>query len=77
VCLEVEDTGLGIPEQDRERVFERFFTVDRARSSELGGTGLGLSIVRHLVAGLRGRIELDSELGRGSTFRVLLPSCDG
>jgi two-component system, OmpR family, phosphate regulon sensor histidine kinase PhoR len=72
-CLEVEDTGIGIPEQDRERVFERFFTVDRARSRELGGTGLGLSIVRHLVAAMRGRLELESELGRGSTFRVLLP----
>ncbi|MBM3977759.1 MAG: PAS domain-containing protein [Planctomycetes bacterium] len=61
-CLEVEDTGIGIPEQDRERVFERFFTVDRARSRELGGTGLGLSIVRHLVAAMRGRPRAETDL---------------
>jgi two-component system phosphate regulon sensor histidine kinase PhoR len=71
-CIEIADTGLGIPEQDRERVFERFFRVDRARSREVGGTGLGLSIVKHLAQGMKGGVELESELGRGSSFRVLL-----
>ena len=71
--LEVDDTGPGIPREDTERVFERFYRVDKARSRELGGTGLGLSIVKHLVGSLRGKITLDSEPGRGSRFVVELP----
>ncbi len=70
--LEVEDTGVGIPEEDQARIFERFYRVDKARSREVGGTGLGLSIVKHLVQTLHGRIELVSEPGVGSTFRVHL-----
>lgn len=73
VCVEVEDTGIGIPEQDLPRVFERFYRVDKARSRELGGTGLGLSIVKHLVQAMHGSIRANSELGHGTTFSVWFP----
>jgi two-component system phosphate regulon sensor histidine kinase PhoR len=76
VALEVQDTGIGIEVRDQERVFERFYRVDKARSRELGGTGLGLSIVKHLSLTLGGRVSLDSAPGRGSTFRVHLPLLD-
>jgi two-component system, OmpR family, sensor histidine kinase SenX3 len=71
--LRVSDTGIGIPSRDRDRVFERFYRVDRARSRETGGTGLGLSIVKHVAENHRGTVSVDSELGRGSTFTVRLP----
>ena len=74
--LEVEDSGIGIPKGDFERIFERFYRVDKARSRELGGTGLGLSIVKHLVRGLRGEIRVESRVARGSLFTVLLPLAD-
>lgn len=70
----VRDSGIGIDPRDCERVFERFYRVDKARSRELGGTGLGLSIVKHLVQSLGGSVALQSELGRGSLFRVNLPT---
>lgn len=73
VELVVSDTGEGIPPQDRERIFERFYRIDKARSRAAGGTGLGLSLVRHATQRLGGTISLDSELGVGSTFRVELP----
>ena len=73
VCLEVADTGIGIPERDLPRVFERFYRVDRARSRELGGTGLGLSIVKHLAQAMGGTVLVTSEVGQGTTFRVSLP----
>jgi two-component system phosphate regulon sensor histidine kinase PhoR len=73
VCLEVEDTGIGIPERDLPRIFERFYRVDKARSRELGGTGLGLSIVKHLVQAMHGTVRASSVYGRGSTFHVRLP----
>jgi two-component system phosphate regulon sensor histidine kinase PhoR len=76
VELEVRDTGIGIDARDRERIFERFYRVDKARSRELGGTGLGLSIVKHLVQALGGQVSLQSQLGRGSTFRVRIPAAD-
>jgi two-component system phosphate regulon sensor histidine kinase PhoR len=74
VCLEVEDSGIGIPERDLPRVFERFYRVDKARSRELGGTGLGLSIVKHLVQAMNGTVTAASQLNRGSTFTIRLPS---
>jgi two-component system, OmpR family, phosphate regulon sensor histidine kinase PhoR len=71
--VEVRDTGPGIPRRDQARIFERFYRVDRARSRETGGTGLGLSIVKHVAENHGGRVTLQSELGRGSTFVVQLP----
>ncbi|OAI53541.1 hypothetical protein AYO47_04495 [Planctomyces sp. SCGC AG-212-M04] len=73
VRIVVSDTGVGIPKEHQGRVFERFYRVDRARSRALGGTGLGLSIVKHLVQAFGGRVELESEQGKGSTFTVWLP----
>jgi two-component system phosphate regulon sensor histidine kinase PhoR len=73
VVVEVSDTGIGIPEADRERVFERFYVVDKSRSRILGGTGLGLSIVKHIVTLHGGTIKLRSTPGAGSTFTVILP----
>lgn len=71
--LEVRDTGIGIPQRDLQRVFERFYRVDVARSRERGGTGLGLSLVRHAVERHGGRVSVESLLGTGSTFTVHLP----
>ena len=71
--LEVEDTGVGIPSRDLDKVFERFYRVDPARSRETGGTGLGLSIVRHVAESHGGRASATSVLGAGSTFRVEIP----
>jgi two-component system phosphate regulon sensor histidine kinase PhoR len=73
VCLQVTDTGIGIPQSDLARVFERFYRVDKARSRELGGTGLGLSIVKHLAQAMQGSVHATSTLGKGSTFSVCLP----
>ncbi len=71
--LEVRDTGIGIPSEHLPRIFERFYRVDRARSRASGGTGLGLSIVRHIVEAHSGKVEVESKLHEGSTFRVHLP----
>jgi signal transduction histidine kinase len=73
IVIRVRDTGLGIPTRDLDRIFERFYRVDRARSRETGGTGLGLAIVKHVVENHGGRTQVTSELGRGSTFEVALP----
>lgn len=69
----IEDTGIGIPEADLDRIFERFYRVDRGRSRVVGGTGLGLSIVRNLVETMNGHVAVRSQVGRGSTFTVVLP----
>ncbi|MEO6596305.1 MAG: ATP-binding protein, partial [Planctomycetota bacterium] len=73
VQLDVVDTGIGLGPEDQERVFERFYRVDRARSRELGGTGLGLSIVKNTVRRFGGEVGVRSALGSGSTFWVKLP----
>jgi two-component system sensor histidine kinase SenX3 len=72
--IEVDDTGIGIPSRDLDRVFERFYRVDPARSRETGGTGLGLSIVRHVAGSHGGEVRVESVLGAGSTFIVRLPA---
>jgi signal transduction histidine kinase len=71
--LAVADTGIGIPASDIDRVFERFYRVDKARSRAAGGTGLGLSIVKNLVLRMDGEVRVTSVEGQGSTFTVLLP----
>jgi two-component system phosphate regulon sensor histidine kinase PhoR len=71
--LAVKDNGLGIDESDQERIFERFYRVDKARSQSLGGTGLGLAIVKHIVQSHKGRLQLKSKLNQGSTFTITIP----
>jgi two-component system phosphate regulon sensor histidine kinase PhoR len=73
VEVAVEDTGMGIPSSDLPRVFERFYRIDKARHRQTGGTGLGLAIVRHVAESHGGKVTVDSELGRGSTFVATLP----
>lgn len=72
VCV-VADTGVGIPEDAKQRIFERFYRVDKGRSKKVGGTGLGLSIVKHIVNFYEGSIEVESKLGEGTKFTVRLP----
>src|SRR5690606_30999886 len=73
VVVEVVDDGEGIPARALPRVFERFYRADSARARDAGGTGLGLAIVKHLAAAMGGRVEAESELGRGTTVRFTLP----
>ncbi|MDR1837072.1 MAG: PAS domain-containing sensor histidine kinase, partial [Treponema sp.] len=73
MLFEVKDRGIGIPAEHLERIFERFYRVDRARSRDAGGTGLGLSIVRHIAIIHKGRVEAESHAGEGSVFRIRIP----
>ena len=73
VKIHIADTGIGIPEKDLPRIFERFYRVDKAHSRQLGGTGLGLSIVKHLIQAHQGEISVESILGQGSIFHISLP----
>ncbi len=77
VSLAITDQGIGIPARDLERVFERFYRVDRARSRDTGGTGLGLAIVRHVVQNHEGEVTVTSREGEGSTFTLRLPAGPG
>src|SRR4051812_21331117 len=78
-CIElvVRDHGIGIPSRDLERIFERFYRVDRARSRDTGGTGLGLAIVRHVVQAHGGEVTVTSSEGEGSTFTIQVPIANG
>ena len=71
--LKVADSGIGIPKEDTDHIFERFFRVDKSHSREIGGTGLGLSIARNAVVMHRGAIKVYSEPGEGTTFTVRIP----
>ena len=73
VHFSVSDKGIGIPKADQERIFERFYRVDKGRSRNSGGTGLGLSIVRNLIMNMNGTIHVESEVGIGTTFHIKLP----
>ena len=73
VTVSVSDTGIGIGAANRERVFERFYRADKSHNKETGGTGLGLSIVKHGVLYHKGRVDLESELGKGTTITIVLP----
>ncbi|MFH1074360.1 MAG: ATP-binding protein [Candidatus Firestonebacteria bacterium] len=73
IKVSVKDTGLGIPEQDQFRIFERFYRVDKGRSRELGGTGLGLSIVKHIIELHGGTVDVESKINEGSIFYFNLP----
>lgn len=71
--IRVKDNGIGIPAEDINHIFDRFYRVDKARTRNLGGTGLGLSIVKEIVQGHDGKIELTSEINKGTTLRIGIP----
>ena len=74
LVIKVGDNGIGIPREDINRIFERFYRVDKARSRDVGGTGLGLAITKHIVKSLNGTINVKSELGEGSEFIITIPN---
>ena len=74
ITIEVIDNGVGIPKEDQDKIFQRFYRVDKARSRSVGGTGLGLAITKHIVNSLQGNISVESKLGEGSTFIVTIPT---
>ena len=76
ILFSIHDDGIGIPQEDISRVFERFYRVDKARSQKAGGTGLGLAIVKHIVISLSGKIKVNSEVGKYTEFIVEIPLVD-
>ena len=74
IVIQVQDTGIGIAKEHRERIFERFYRVDKGRSRKMGGTGLGLSIAKHVVERYGGELQVSSEGGGGSTFTARFPA---
>jgi two-component system sensor histidine kinase SenX3 len=76
VQIAVADAGMGIPQDEQARIFERFYRVDVSRSRETGGTGLGLSLVKHIALSHGGEVTLFSQVGVGSTFTIRLPRFD-
>ena len=74
ITIEVIDNGVGIPKEDQDKIFQRFYRVDKARSRSVGGTGLGLAITKHIVNSLQGNIGVESKLGEGSKFIVTIPT---
>ena len=77
VILTIKDTGIGIPEKHQERIFERFYRVDKSRSKSTGGTGLGLAIVKHIVAQSNAEMKLESEPGKGTEISIVFPRVTG
>ena len=73
IVFTVADNGIGIPQAEQERIFERFYRVDEGRSREVGGTGLGLSIARHIAEAHGGRVWVESAIGQGSRFHFSVP----
>lgn len=74
--IEVHDNGIGISKDESQRIFERFYRVEKARSRDLGGTGLGLAIVKHIAQSHMGSVSVESQLGKGSIFSVKIPLAD-